>query len=363
MKIGIITCHDVYNFGSSLQAYALCKYLNDKGFESEIIDYKPDYLYRLIDFMEVDSPKWKRNVLTRWIYRMYTLPVKLRWLVKYYNFKKFNHMHFQLSSCRFNKIVEFDSNLCYDIYICGSDQIWNSKKYLCGEDPVFYLSFTDKKKIAYAASFGGTAISEIGAHNVQKYLPLFSNISVREKSGLEILNKYNIIGEHVLDPVFLLNSSEWKKLVKRPKKLPEKYILVYGYDNSSELNDAVNYYLLKNKCEVISYDNTSYLQNAGPQEFLAMVENATMVITSSFHAIAFSIILHTPFVATMTSNCSLFERLDNLLDISGLEERKYSVLREKDNWENIEIDFSKVDKKLEAMINKSKEFLASALIG
>ena len=82
MKIGILTCHDVYNFGATLQAYALCKYLNDNVGQAEIINYKPRYLYKLIDFMEVDVPKWKKNVFTRWFYRLFTAPSKFKYIKK-----------------------------------------------------------------------------------------------------------------------------------------------------------------------------------------------------------------------------------------------------------------------------------------
>ena len=44
MKIKTITCHNVYNFGASLQAYALMTYLTSQGHQVEIIDYMPDYI-------------------------------------------------------------------------------------------------------------------------------------------------------------------------------------------------------------------------------------------------------------------------------------------------------------------------------
>ena len=50
MNIKTITCHDVYNYGATLQAYALFKYLEDKGHNVEIIDYKPDYLSSRYNF-------------------------------------------------------------------------------------------------------------------------------------------------------------------------------------------------------------------------------------------------------------------------------------------------------------------------
>ena len=44
MKIATITCHNVYNYGASLQAYALQRYLSQAGHDVQIIDYKPYYL-------------------------------------------------------------------------------------------------------------------------------------------------------------------------------------------------------------------------------------------------------------------------------------------------------------------------------
>lgn len=51
-KIGIITFHRAYNYGSALQAYALNKYLRNLGCEVETIDYcshKQQELYKLYE--------------------------------------------------------------------------------------------------------------------------------------------------------------------------------------------------------------------------------------------------------------------------------------------------------------------------
>ena len=53
MKILTITCHDVYNFGASLQAYALQHYLEELGHEVEIINYRPGYLYKKYDWKSI----------------------------------------------------------------------------------------------------------------------------------------------------------------------------------------------------------------------------------------------------------------------------------------------------------------------
>lgn len=361
MKVGIITCHDVYNFGASLQAYALQQFLNNHGINTEIINYKPSYLYRLINLMEVDVPKWKKNVLTRWCYRIYTMPLKLQWVVKYIKFKCFNRHFLKLSSHKCTDVEALRKKLDYDVYICGSDQIWNSDKYPCGEDPAFFLAFSNKgTKIAYAASFGSTGISKKGEENIKKYLPNFSAISVREKSGVDILYKFGLQGVNVVDPVFLLDVNYWKKIEIKTLKLPKNYILVYGYDNSEELTKAVQYYSQKTGLPVIS-NETKILKNAGPLEFIALIENASMVITTSFHAVAFSIILHTPFVACKTANEDLFERIYNILETTGLSNRQYSELVKKFNWETEKINFKVADSRMRESVEKSKMFLLTAV--
>ena len=62
MKIKTITCHNVYNVGASLQAYALVKYLENEGHDVEIIDYMPWYLqhYRLF---AINNSKYNKKIV------------------------------------------------------------------------------------------------------------------------------------------------------------------------------------------------------------------------------------------------------------------------------------------------------------
>lgn len=356
MKVGIITCHDVYNYGSSLQAYALSKTLRD-FYEVEIIDYKPDYLYRLINFMEVESEKWKQTLIKRSIYRIYMVPRRVRYLKKYLTYKHFNKYYLPLSKKRYKTFADLIKDAKYDKCICGSDQIWNSVEYPCGEDPAFFLGFTNVEKIAYAASFGGITVSERGRKNIDEYLPLFKKISVREKSGISILKKSRIYAEQVLDPVFLLAGAEWRKMAHKPKNIPEKYVLVYGYDNSEEFLELVEQF----ENGSIPCIGPEMLKDMGPLEFLWLIDYAETVITTSFHAVSFSIILHTQFITSLTGNPSLYERLESILEVCGLEDRRYSILKKKDNWKQREIDYQIVDSKLESYKKKSRDFLFSAL--
>lgn len=362
MKCAIITCHDVYNSGASLQAYALSKYLNSVECDTEIIDYVPPYLFHLFDFLKVDSPKWQKNWLTRWAYRIRFLPTHLSYVRKYFAYKKFNREYLPLSSGKYTKLSEIKAEQ-YDVLFCGSDQIWNSANYPCGEDPAYYLSFSSnsQRKVSYAASFGCRNVSPIGEENIRKYLPSFDAVSVREKSGVNILENYGINAEHVVDPVLLLDALQWRQIAVYPKEIrDQEYILVYGYDNSQEFSNLIAEATRKLNCRVITSKDPVF-RDAGPREFLGLIDNARLVLTTSFHAVAFSIILHTNFVTAMTGNEEMFERIQNIEDMTGLQDRRNDQLCKKENWEREVIDFDTVDSAIQPFIHKSKTFLEEAI--
>lgn len=361
--IGLLTCHDIYNFGSTLQAYALSKCINNITSEKcEIIDYHPNYMYKLINFFEVDAIKWRKNIFSRFLYLTFTFPYKLTLLPRYYSFKRFNKKFLSLSHKKYFSAEEL-SMTEYDIYCCGSDQIWGSLKTQCGEDEAFFLSFTNKRKIAYAASFGGKYVSEKCLKNVKTFLPEFNSISVREASGKKILDNNNIKSQVVIDPVFLISKKDWENLEKEQKGLPEKYIFVYGYDNSLNMQEAIDYCKNELHIPVINCNEKGKYQRIGPCKFLYLIEHASCVITSSFHATAFSIIFHKRFICVSTSNEDLFERIDNILNICGLQDRIFTPSKKNRKWLEVKIDYNIVDNELEKITRKSKIFLEKAING
>lgn len=360
LKVGIITTHDVYNFGSSLQAYATQRFLEMSGLDAEVIDYVPSNLYKLIDFFEVDAPRWKTKWWRRNIYRLLLAPYRVSLLPKYLKYKHFNKKYLKLSR-KSTTLQELKKLAPYDVYVCGSDQIWNPIQTPCGLDPAYYLAFapSDKKRISYAASFGGSKVNESGMENIKKYVPQMYSVSVREQSGVGILKDLGIESQLVLDPVFLLDKSEWNK-VKNPRyAMPNKYVLVYGYDNKYDLREIVD------RCgyddaTIVDLSHKKY-KNLGPREFVSLVEGAEFIVTSSFHCIAFSIILHKNFIAVKTGNEDLFERLSNILLLAGQEKRVYSP--NSDVQTLGKIDYQEVDKKLRIYIEQSRKYLLQSILG
>lgn len=182
MKIKTITCHNVYNAGASLQAYALAAYLRKQGHEVQIIDYVPDYLehYKLSGVANAayDKP------FVREFYNMAKLPGRL--LARYGRRKKafdqFTAQYLPLTERHYNTYAELlEDPPAADVYFAGSDQIWNTL-FQNGKDPAFYLQFAPVGRIcaAYAASFATRTVAPEYQAQTKAWLKKLDYISVRE---------------------------------------------------------------------------------------------------------------------------------------------------------------------------------------
>ena len=194
MKISTITCHDVYNHGASLQAYALMTYLNNQGHNVEIIDYKPYYMGNLYKLSNIDNPAWEKNFISKSIYLTLKLPGRLISLKRKKNFDDFTKKYLNVGNYTYESNEDLKSNLPdSDIFICGSDQIWNSL-HANGKDPAFYLDFVpnDKVKAAYAASFATDTISDEYKIMTKSLVEKLDKVGVREESGVKIVKDLGI---------------------------------------------------------------------------------------------------------------------------------------------------------------------------
>ncbi len=369
MIIKTITCHDVYNYGASLQAYALQYFLAKQGHNVEIIDYIPDYLNRTYNFWYIsDKSRFynisQKNPLIHLLYSIWNIPRTYATCGRIYPFKKFKSSHLKCTH-KYRTYLELKQDPPKaDIYIAGSDQIWNSL-LPNGKDPAFFLNFGEKttKRISYAASFGIPSISKDIKKQTQLYLSCFNKISVRECTGAKILQELGYNSTVVVDPVFLLKSSEWKDLITTTKRIiKEDYILVYDiFQDNEQLTTATKELSAKYNLKIVSINDnkkSSYahinISNGGPIEFLNLLYNASFVISCSFHATAFSVIFNKPFwVFYRKSNIS---RMMDFLKIINLEQ-----CLNPQSFEPNEINWSKVNAQLKGHISKSIEFLLQNL--
>lgn len=365
MIIKTITCHDVYNLGASLQAYALQKYLENKGHEVEIIDYKPNYLSGHFKLWGVYNPIFDKPIIKQ-LYLIAKLPGRIKALKRKKAFDEFTKNHLKLTK-RYHSNEEL-KNDCpkADVYIAGSDQIWNTL-FPNGKDPAFYLDFVPqgKKKISYAASFATKDIADDLKPFVRRMLSNLDSVSIREKSSLPLLASLGRPdGVAVCDPVFLLEKREWEKIVSQSLSFNKDYVLTYDFESNSTIKEIA----LRLKKEkglkiynvgpfIMSYADKNYV-NAGPLEFLSLISHSSFVISNSFHATAFSIIFNKEFCVVNREE-EINNRMESLLTDLHLIKRLVTGFH-LELLNNINHD--DVQLLLHKYVDNSKKYLDNSLI-
>ena len=251
-----------------------------------------------------------------------------------------------------------------DVYVAGSDQIWNTFSEN-GKEPGYYLDFGKEsiKRISYAASLATSTIKEEYKVFIKEKLARFNAISVREKTGAKLLIDLGIDNiSVVLDPVFLLDKSEWKQLSLKGNLYGlshESYVLVYDFlGNDDNMISFVKAYAKEKSLKIVSINDFSErgyadinINNAGPLEFLSLIDNAACVVASSFHATAFSVIFEKEFYTFNLKGHNNSSRMLDFLSTIGLQDRMNS----EDIIDN-SIDWKKISSNLLLKLKQSKEF-------
>ena len=364
-KIGIITFHNAYNYGAVLQTYALQEKVKELGYDVFVINYRNKQItrqYRLIKYSRKNPMKCIKMLYDS--VKSYSVN-KLR----YDKFSYFINEKLNLTNS-YNSVKNLKKNYPkFDCYITGSDQVWNMK-IAGGLSDAYTLNFGDDKinRISYAASIGRSSIGEKSKSIYKNKLSKINYISVREEDAKKELEKIvNKKIEVVLDPTLLLSDDEWDKKLDINNKIREKYILAYVVETSEEYKKILNYLSKKTGLRIIhfgkekAYDNvlkSEYTSN--PLEFVNLIKGAEYVVTTSFHATAFSIIYNKKFFVIPPSKTK--SRITNLLQKLGIEDRIFYKLQDFENINyDYETDFGQVKRKLEAQKEKSIKFLKEAI--
>ena len=361
MRIKTITCHDVYNSGASLQAYALMRYLEELGNEVEIIDYKPDYLNNHYKLGIIANPKYEKNLMLKMIYLTLKFPGRVLALRKKIKYDHFRDNYLKVTKKRYISNSELKNNPPEaDIFICGSDQIWNSK-FNNGKDPAFYLDFVPQGKIkaSYAASFATDRIEESVRDITKERINKLDYIGVREISALNILEDLGIDnGIQVMDPVFLLSKETWLNMAYEVDK-KQKYIFVYDFDGNELIKEIALKVAKKKSLKIYTVFKSDYsdkvIKGMGPIDFISYIKNAEFVISNSFHGTAFSIIFEKQFVVVNRKE-AINTRMRDLLSVLKIENR---LISENYNFNNLikDINYEEVNKYVNERLEISKMYL------
>lgn len=337
-SVGIITTHRVHNCGSFLQAYALQVALKQMGFSSEYIDYIPVKKEQSIN--RFDAPvrfQTIMHLLLRDIWHR-------RWAFLRDDFKLLHWeclLNLKLSLSR-RTFMSFEdlSTSCpkYDYYMVGSDQVWNER--FMQNDAAFMLAFAPKgsKKISYASSIANTNWTNRFVESAVEHLTSFKKISCRERANAEAIAR--LIEREVtavLDPVMLLSTDMWLRLLRIEKTKSRKsgyiFFFMLGYMQDvhqmalSVLDDAAseNPELTVWSNIAVSGIDARIIEINTPSSFVKIISNANLVISDSFHAVAFSLLFNVP-IMRVDAKSSTDVRIEDLCQrITFLRDNKYCL--------------------------------------
>lgn len=314
MKAAILTFHMADNYGAVLQAYALQRTLLKLGVDNEILT---------TDFSDNAKNSTEHHSGAASVLRNRILKENDK---RHRLFEEFRRTYLRCS-VKYSDPVLVRANRNYDFFITGSDQVWNLR--IPGTSGRYFLPFADpKKRVSYAASFGSEDLPEKSREWCAKQLREFAHLSVREKTGQELI--FRMTGREssvTLDPVLLPGRNEWDALISAREDAPYYLLYMITYDGElamrakhAAMRDGVG---LRTVCGTFApqcgFDPWS---GVGVGEWLSLIAGAQGVFTNSFHGTAFSLIYeHKVMVSGLKGALSGRNgRILELLEIAGLLE-------------------------------------------
>lgn len=356
-NIGILTFHDTLNYGATLQCYALQKTIEEMGASVEIIDYKCPRFEKEYSPFYVSQKKVKKIAYMLCAIKMNCKKQKKK--------RVFHQKYLKLSQKYFKETIA-ESNKNYEMFIVGSDQVWNWK--LTDFDKTYFLDFVDegRRKISYAASFGLNDIDVEYQDIYRKLLQGYDKISVREKRGMVLLRQLGISdSELVSDPVLLLNRTCWEEIATVPKM--NDYILLYtinntdAYEYAKKLSQRTNKKLIYLSAPLKAPFYGKKIREIGPDEFVGWFLNAAYIVTDSFHGTVFSVLFQKQFVSFQKDkNRGVNSRIKSMLEILALEKRAVENKEEQDII-CMPIDYEKTQILYDQYVIRSKDFLKKVI--
>ena len=358
--IAIITIHVGQNFGSNLQTIATSEIIKGLGYHPLIVNYIPRRVARKYYWLDA----FKNPLKLCW--RVINAPLFYRNLHIY---EKYQEKYCDLTEPIYDEDDFARSCPKADIFMTGSDQVWNSNHNQGFNNRYFWDGLSkESRKIAYASSFGTDNLPDDEYEMVKRYLEGYRSISVRELSAKTIVESMGLKAEHLLDPTFMLDKSEWVRFMS-PRIVNEPYLLVYVPYNivdKGALYKTARTIASNQGLKVVTfswnYRNDNYadrtIKFANPGDFLSLMYYADYVITNSFHGTAFSINLNKQFSVYMPSGFGT--RITSILSLCKLEDRLIK------NQEDVEhncnmIDYSETNDILVKERYKALGFLKKAL--
>lgn len=384
MRISILTFCKTINYGAALQCFALSTYLKNQGHCISIINLelpskncggkKRSLLRRIVskiiraarDLINSKPDGTGEFIRYKTLSDKYKIYENNTWSL----FNDFSENRIGGFTTTFTLYEDIKDNYpISDLYIVGSDQVWNPK--ITGRNVLLYFfSFLNNEpRISYAASFGGSEqidFGEDGTREVKNLLFKFNAISVRDHIGLNILKQqFNFPAIQVVDPTLLLDSRLYAELADESEEDAKGYLYEYKFIiNDSWVNKikeiAAHLNLkVRSDGEFIDIDGFEYHPVQSIQGWLKVIKTADFVVSDSFHCTIFCILFKKQFVTTPSYKGGE-GRMVSLLKDLGIEDRFFYNISDIQNRKELvynPIDYDKVYLKLDKLCGESKRFL------
>lgn len=384
--IGLVTCYFHHNYGSMLQAYATEMIMQRMNLPYQTIACKAP-----IDYMMGNKLLYivKKLMIGDWKMRLGKMKIEnakkndpvfaKNWEIRNQCFDNFANMVFHVSPyCKNrNELTKMAND--YSAFLVGSDQLWRTDSV---EHGYYTLEWVPDgiRKIAYSTSIGVKKVPWFQVEKNKRFMNRFDYIALREQSACDLV--YQLTGRKVpvvLDPTLLFTGEQWMHIQQEEPLTNDKYIFCYLLGDNPEQRELIKQIKQKSGLKIVALqqlddyilsdegfaDEAPY--NVGPAEFLNYIRNAEYVFTDSFHCSVFSILYKKNFFTfsrfSETAKQSTNTRVDNLLNLIGLSNKRMTPERTADDVIDFPVDFRGVDKRLEKLRESSMEYLKNALKG
>ena len=348
LKLGLVT-YCIGNQGSVLQCYATQQYLAEKGFDCCLFTRRESGVARILQSLEYRvGAYWKLLKSPQYwsVYQECSYPKRGNTPMTQ---ESIDVMKQFVDECvcterrswaELQRLARSDN---YMAFFSGSDQIWSGLWFLTNR--MWFLRFCPKdKRVAWMPSFGSDTVAEYNKSIYKRYISEYQFLSVREAMGQSIIQELTGRQVPILpDPVYLLSAKQWRSILVDTAQ-ESKYILMFFISKPNPL--AVEYALRKAAlCDAqvvwldYNHGGDGVFVAGGPREFISYIDGAELVLTDSFHASLFSIILSTPFYVyqrTDENGSKQIGRLHNLLEKFCMQNRlaENGSIIETDDWDD-----------------------------
>lgn len=359
MRVETLTFQHTTNYGAALQCYALKHFLSSFSSSVGVLNY-------YCEKIELDNqPVSIRNVAGGRSFARLLLKGRCE-KKRRIAFEEFSRTQLDIADDFVSDLAQLD-NKEVELVIVGSDQVWNP--ILTGNDSQFFLDGVSKEisRAAYAVSLGEGVGHPFLKTMLQRCATDFRYLSAREQSAVEFISECTGRSDVklVCDPVFLLDDQQWRSVAIVPRD-KEPYLLVYSLGSLSreeialakEIASANGLKIIALHYGSINYPGIKNIRDCGPLEFLGYMERASIVMTSSFHGLAFSLIFGKEFIPYINQVNKLRRgRIDNLLGMYNLAAQDIDTLNVR---RNLACSVSNGEK-MELLIEDSKSYLRECI--